>query len=73
MYAIVAENLSLKIDKLTLSISEASKLIGCDKDVINSAIYSGELPYLIPNNRTQKRISVFDLIQYINNRSVIYD
>ncbi len=73
MIAIEIENLSLKVDKLTLSVSEASRLVGCDKSVINSAIYSGELPFLIPNKRTQKRVSIFDLINYINNRSIYFE
>ncbi len=73
MIAIKFGEFEINSKKLTYSIAETARLTGCDKDVINTAIKNGELQFIIPEGRIQKRVSIFDLITFLNNRSMRFD
>ncbi len=73
MIAIKFGEFEINTAKLTYSIAETAKITGCDKDVINDAIKNGELQFIIPEGRIQKRVSIFGLITFINNRSMKFE
>ena len=68
--------MSIKIDninftdvKLTFSISAAADITGYDRSYIRHLIEIGELDYLIPPNRKQKRVTLFSLINFIRDNT----
>lgn len=73
MIAIKFGEFEINTAKLTYSIAETAKLTGCDKDVINTAIKNGELQFIIPHGRIQKRVPIFELITFIKNRSMRFE
>lgn len=59
-----------KLNKLSLSISQASKLLQLDREYIRKRIETGDLLTFIPPGRIHRRIPIHSLIDFITENSI---
>lgn len=53
------------IDKLSLSISEAAKLLNLDRELVRQKIKSGELEIFLTPGRIQRKVSTKSVIDFL--------
>lgn len=59
-----------KLDSLSLSINQASKLLKLDREYIRQRIESGDILTFIPPGRIHRRIPAHSLIDFITDNSI---
>lgn len=57
------------IRKLSLSISEASKLLNLDRDLIRQKIEHGELEIFLTSGRVHRKVSTKSVIDFLLDNS----